>query len=306
MKLQRKSKYKHLATLNQSKKFKINWDGVPVFMKKYEPKNSLYNHFFLSIFNHIVLFLLLWGLFSILKIEILNPIFKPKEKIKDIEFTLNNSSSHGHTPKLSKSTANTQETTPINNNLNSSTKPTTNMQSNTSKFASIPIASPDDFSIPTNKFKPASSSSGRLSKRLTNGSSEGLNPADIGTDDGSLNGSDSVKGKGFDKNAARKAVTAYDMSPYVSELKRNIRMNWRPVKSSEGNYVELFLRIAKDGRLVILNVKKTSESGDVDDSALNAVKKTLPLSPLPSKYNKSFFDLVFTFNASSSTLGSRY
>lgn len=325
-----KNKYKHLVTTHHSKNYKSKWNGIPAFMQQYEPQDSLFNHFFLSIFTHIVFFLLLWGLFSVLKIEVINPIFKTKEKVKDIEFTIDSSTKHGYKSKLSKSksTATTETITNTNKDLSSNTKPNTDLNSNINPnstmqnksklvkkstkngFSSIPIAAPDDFSIPMPKFKPASSGSGRLGKKTGTNSSDKFssnsNSADIGSRDGSLNGSGSAKGTGFDKNATRKAITAYDISPYVNELKRNIRMNWKPAKNSEGQYVELFLRIAKDGRLIILNVKRTSEVGNVDEAALNAVRKTLPLSPLPSKYGKSFLDLIFTFNSGSSSVGSRY
>lgn len=126
----------------------------------------------------------------------------------------------------------------------------------------------------------------------------------LGGFDSSSTGKGSSGHSGFDKNTTRKMITSYDISPYVNELRRNIRFNWRAPKTNGNKRVELFLRIAKDGRIVILNVKRTSEVGDVDNAALNAVKKCVPLSPLPSKYTKSYLDVVFTFDASS--VGSRY
>lgn len=303
-----KNKYKYITVAHRSKKYKSKWNGIPAFMKKYEMANSLYNHFFLSVFNHIILFILLWVLFGVLKIGITNPIFKQKEKMHDIEFTINNSVSHSHKPQLSKSKSSAEINTNLNSNIISNdtnkitSKPTNKSTQN--KFASIPVASPDTFSIPMPKFKPAGSAGSR--RKTSGNSSSDLNPADLGTADGSQNESGITKGSGFDKNATRKAITPYNISPYINELKRNIRMNWKPTRNSEGKYVELFLRIAKDGRLIILNVKRTSEVGEVDEAALNAVRKTQPLSPLPSKYSKSYLDLIFTFNSSSSSIGSRY
>lgn len=328
MKVQEKNKYKYLATNHRSKKYKSNWNGLPAFIKRYDIENSLANHFFHSIFWHIVLVLILWWLFSALKINE-RPIFKHKEKIQDIEFVIKNSSNRR--PKLSKTKStktniekitnvnkNTASDTNINNNtnLNSDTKPnlTTNNKSKSAKkssknnFASIPVAIPGDFSVPMPKIKTLSSGSGGMSKRKSSSSgnsSDSFIP-DIGSENGSPDGVGSSKGNGFDKNAVRNAVSTYDISPYVNELKRNVRMNWKPAKNSEGKYVELFLRIAKDGRLIILNVKKTSEVGEVDEAALNAVRRTLPLNPLPSKYGKSFLDLIFTFNSNTSSVGSRY
>lgn len=310
-----KNKYKYITVAHRFKQYTSKWNGIPAFLKRYEAADSLYNHFFLSVFNHIILFILLWVLLGILKIGITNPIFKPKEKIHDIEFTLNNSTSRGHKPKLSmskpKAEINTSSTIPNNADKIKSkpvNKSTQNKFAQFAKFTPSPVATPDAFSIPIPKFKPASGSAGsrRTSGHSSGNSSSDLNPADIGTADGSQSGSGTSNGTGFDKNAARKAITPYDISPYVNELKRNIRMNWKPAKNSEGKNVELFLRIAKDGRLIILNVKRTSEIGEVDEAALNAVRRTKPLSPLPSKYSKSYLDLIFTFNSSSSSIGSRY
>lgn len=116
-------------------------------------------------------------------------------------------------------------------------------------------------------------------------------------------GSGNSSHSSFDRSAVRKSVAPYDISPYVSELKRNIRWNWRAPQGHSAR-VELFLRIAKDGRVVILNVKRTSEVGAVDSAALSAVRKCMPLNPLPSRYTKNYLDVVFVFDGSSVT--SRY
>ncbi len=274
-------------------------------MKGVETENSLYNHFLLSIFNHIIFFLVLWALASILKTHVINPIFEQKEKINDIEFAINNSSGNRQKSTKADAAKSIGATSP-----DKKTDTSKNIKSDFIRNKpSASIADIDDFSIPIPKIKSASSGSGGLARRSFNSFSAGsnsLNPAYTGTEDGDTNRGGSAKGSGFDKNAVRKTVSTYDISPYVNELKRNIRTNWKPARNSEGKYVELFLRIAKDGRLIILNVKKTSEAGEVDEAALNAVRKTLPLNPLPTKYGKSFLDLIFTFNSSSSSVGSRY
>lgn len=301
--IQEKNKYKYLSLTKRSKKGRKAWNGIPAFLKRFEPEISLYNHSFYSICGHIAGIII----FAII-LHFFGNAFHHIHKVKDIEFIIKNSS--GHRAKLSR--------------RNSSVAPSHNystLQPQNSKVHDTPAVKeshsqtiPDDFSIPIPKLRPLSgamggSSSRSLNKRtsgVSNSSSFGASSDDIGSTDGSANGSGSVNGNGFDKNATRKAVAAYDISPYVNELKRNIRLNWRPAKGHEGKNVELFLRIAKDGRLIILNVKRTSEIGEVDNAALNAVKKTLPLNPLPSKYTKSFLDVVFTFNPNTSSVGSRY
>lgn len=294
--MQEKNKPENLATFRRSKKSKNVWNGIPAFIKKRGRQNSLKDYFLISTVNHIIFFLILFGVFSVFKTKIVDPMLH--KKVNDIEFTINNSA--GYTPHLGGSAPASKPETTAENSAEKKSQ-------TGSLFPQIEI--PDDFSIPMPKFKPLSSGSGGLGKRTSDNSSaasRGLNPSDIGSNDGSPDAAGASKGGGFDKNAVRKTLAVYDISPYVNELKRNIRMNWRQPKNSNGKSVELFLRIAKDGRLIILNVKKTSETGEVDEAALNAVRKSLPLSPLPSKYGKSFLDIIFTFDAGGSFVGSRY
>ncbi|MDD3436470.1 MAG: TonB C-terminal domain-containing protein [Candidatus Gastranaerophilales bacterium] len=296
MKIQEKSKHKCLSLTIRSKKAKKPWNGIPAFIKKSEPETSLYKSFLPSITGHVIFILLLALLFSILNITGLNPLNHNK-KIKDIAFTLNNHSRYTEsraTSRVKKSVLNQTSQQPISDSRSVKNIP---------KESSIP----GEFSIPIPKIKPLSSGLGGLSRKTT-GTSSGSSinsPQDIGSDSGSSS-IGSASGTGFDKNALGKTLNTYDINPYVNELKRNVRCNWKPLKGYDNKSVELFLRIAKDGKLIILNVKRTSEIGAVDEAALNAVRKTLPLNPLPLKYSKSYLDLVFTFNPSTSSVSSRY
>jgi len=296
LKTQEKNRYKLIRTKSPKK----SWNGLPAFIKRSDVASSLSNNFFPSIVWHIIFFLLLWGVFTILTIG-KNPILKTKEKMQDIKFVLNNSSSHR--PRYSKSNSSAKA---VGNNKSSAIEKKINIPKNIKRnnFGSIPVAAPDDFSIPVPKTKPMSGSGGlgKSTSSASGTSSSNSASTDIGAENGTSSGSGLAKGTGFDKNATRKAVSSYDISPYVNELKRNIRLNWRTPQDNKS--VELFLRIARDGRLIILNVKRTSEVAEVDNVALNAVRKTLPLNPLPSKFNKSYLDVIFTFD--SSAVGSRY
>lgn len=267
-----------------------SWNGLPAFIHPYEIDNTLSNHFFLSIVSHITGFIFLWALFTTLNINEINPLIKTDKIPKDIVFSIKDSSS----PRAKKGKS--LRTEIKQTNVPETIKPKTNTND-----------SLDDFSIPMPKLKPISSGSRTLGSRTGSSSGQTTNSSgEIGHENGSAKGVGTSNGNGFDKNTARKTLIPYDISPYVNELKHNVRMNWKQPKTGEGKYVELFLRIAKDGRLIILNVKRTSEVGEVDNAALNAVRRSLPLNPLPSKYNKSYLDLVFTFNSTNSSLGSRY
>lgn len=304
-----------------------SWNGIPAFMKYSHLEISLYNQFFMSTVWHIVFFLLLWLLVFVLKISGIAPmeLFKQKPKMQDIHFVLNNPHHYYHKPRVIVSNLNTpsndfgmQKKQSINqsssghgNELQNNTAPVKKADKKSRNSVSKSSA-PDAFSIPVAKIKPLSGGFGSLGKNgdskygSTSGSSSGSSGAGSGVGNGSGVGSGSGRGSGFDKNSVRKTIASYDISPYVNELKREIRWNWKIPQNAGNKRVELFLRIAKDGRVTILNVKRTSEVGEIDNAALNAVRKAQPLNPLPAKYTKGYLDVVFTFNSGSSSLGSRY
>ena len=284
--------------------YKKTWNGIPAFIKKNYLEASLSKSFATSLLWHIVGFLLLWLLTSALAFwGIMNVVFPTqKQKMPDIEFVLNNNSNSKAKSNNSQSLSNAKQ---ISNSSN--IEPKRQVKTSQKTDSAINQADiTDTFSIPMPKIKPRSGA-GWGARQTANPS--GPDTSSI-SDGGAVNvgsqGNGSGGGNGFDKNATKKIIAAYDISPYVKELKRNIRWNWKAAKGADNNGVELFLRIAKDGRLIILNVKKTSEVADVDNAALNAVKHSEPLAPLPAQYKKGYLDVVFTFDNNISSIGSRY
>lgn len=295
-------------TKNKNKKFKYsfkaNWNGVPATVRQTLFEATLYESFFTSLVWHIIGVLLIWAItFSIMFFGLAPKLFPtPKTKIKDIEFVIKGQSTHRSRHSKAKSVQPSNETVstpkPEQNKINSNITPQKNNDGK--KNAVIP-----DFSMPMPNLKSLSSGLGGSAKTSSSSTSGTSNSpiSDINNAFSTSKGS-SGSSAGFDKNTTKKMITTYDISPYVNELKRNIKWNWKIPKGNENKRVDLFLRIAKDGRLIILNVKRTSEIGEVDNAALSAVKKCLPLSPLPAKYNKSYLDIIFTFGSNS--IGSRY
>ena len=293
-----------------NKKFQIDWEGIPAYIRDYLGGFSMRRSFILSLVIHIIVAFLLWLLaFCIIFFGWDTTIFpKPKKQTKDIEYILKKpilhkaqpSSSTLHTPTESKKPQQVEskktEITPSKNN-----KSTNHATKNTNHTNDIP-----DFSFPTGNFKPLSNGSA-FSVSKPSGVSKGnsYSPSISDEDTRANNGSSSHAGN-IGGNNSRNIVSGYDISPYVNELKRNIRWNWKPPANGQNKKVELFLRIAKDGKIIILNVKKTSEIAALDNSALSAVRHAEPISPLPSKYNKSFIDIVFIFDSTTSSINSRY
>ncbi len=305
MKTREKNKY---TSSNNSSQ---NWDGIPAVVNESTQGFFSRRHFVFSIGFHVIIAVIC----CIIAVTIgLNPDFKKKTKVKDIEFVLSNSSYQK--PKVEKTTTGADTQKPvIEQNMQPQTdikppqpaKQTTKTPTKHSNNNTSQDVIPDDFSLPMPHVKPLQSAlgSGRSS---TSSRSNSYTTPSSGADNGNETASDgnSNRGTTFDKNTTRKVITSYDISPYVNELKRNIQWNWKAPKSDSNNDVELFLRIARDGKIIILNVKKTSESAEIDNAALNAVRKASPLNPLPAKFSKNYLDLVFVFDSSSHSLRSRY
>lgn len=304
MKTQEKNK-----SIKRKGKIKKIWNGVPATVKQTLFEKTLSESVFASLFFHIAGIFLIWLItFALFFFGIAPKIFpRPKQKTPDIEFNLNNSKSYA---KRSSSSGPAKTIQPVSEALPPKTKEVlthNNKMSNPS--AKIPAKTQtSDFDIPMPNFK--SLSSGLKTARKTSGGSSnsasqsgvtGHGFDEFASDNAASGGGG---GGGFNKSATKKIVTVYDISPYVNELRRNVQWHWKTPAGGENKRVELFLRIARDGRLVILNVKRTSENADADNAALNAVRKCQPLNPLPDKYTKNYLDVIFTFGGSS--VASRY
>lgn len=92
------------------------------------------------------------------------------------------------------------------------------------------------------------------------------------------------------------AIREPDFGPYMRELQRKIKMNWEPPKGNESKRVVLLFKIAKDGRLLSVNVYKSSGLPNVDQAAINAVKLSAPFRQLPAEYKGANIDIQFTFD----------
>ena len=82
----------------------------------------------------------------------------------------------------------------------------------------------------------------------------------------------------------------------MKELQRRIKMNWDPPKGNESKRVILLFTISRDGRLLNIQVSKSSGLKAADDAAVNAVKLTAPFRPLPPEFRGNSVDIQFTFD----------
>jgi len=128
-----------------------------------------------------------------------------------------------------------------------------------------------------------------------------------GSGTGDSVGNGNTKGGGYYYGAAGKprpqSANTYknegldvDLRPYVTELQRRVLRNWSMPANDNSKKTVLFLRIAKSGNLMILNIKTPSGDTYIDNLALNAVKKAQPFSPLPAGYRNAYADVILTFD----------
>lgn len=98
-----------------------------------------------------------------------------------------------------------------------------------------------------------------------------------------------------DTNSMSSANTV-DFKPYMREMQRKIRMNWRPSSTNETQKILLLFKIAKDGNLLSVKVLKSSGVASADETAINAVKLAAPFEPLPADFKGEDINIQFTFD----------
>lgn len=94
------------------------------------------------------------------------------------------------------------------------------------------------------------------------------------------------------------AIKEPDFGPYRAELQRRIKRNWYPPRGNESKKVVLLFKVSRDGRLLSLNVQRSSGDPETDNAALQAVKLSSPFRPLPPEYRENAINIEFSFDYS--------
>ena len=84
--------------------------------------------------------------------------------------------------------------------------------------------------------------------------------------------------------------------PYMQELEKTIKKNWWPLKDYSLRRTVVRFVVAKDGNLYDLKILKSSRIKQIDEAALNAVRKSAPFKPLPKEYNGNAIPIEYTFD----------
>lgn len=83
---------------------------------------------------------------------------------------------------------------------------------------------------------------------------------------------------------------------YMANLQHKIKGNWNPPAGKESSNVVLLFKIDRDGNVLKAKILKSSNNMAIDTSALQALKKSEPLAPLPNEFKGKDVDIQFTFD----------
>ncbi len=92
-----------------------------------------------------------------------------------------------------------------------------------------------------------------------------------------------------------KTVDPAEIDNYMKKLQTKISSNWQRPNVDGTLKFSLVFSISKDGTLVTLSEFKTSGNKDFDNSASEAVKKSVPFDEIPSGFQHKNIDVQVTF-----------
>lgn len=93
--------------------------------------------------------------------------------------------------------------------------------------------------------------------------------------------SESQKAKESDQDQDTPLNPNLDFSAYMKKMKRDIQSQWQPPKGFKNQHVVTVFTIMQDGTIKSPSIVKSSNSKEVDQSAMDALAKASPLDPLP-------------------------
>lgn len=83
---------------------------------------------------------------------------------------------------------------------------------------------------------------------------------------------------------------------YMYRMQKNIKSNWNPPSQEVSRGVTILYTINRDGTLKKYKVLKSSGVKELDDAAVEALKKSFPFEPLPEGFGGKSVDVQFTFD----------
>ena len=83
---------------------------------------------------------------------------------------------------------------------------------------------------------------------------------------------------------------------YMYNMQTKIKSNWNPPSQDVSRGVTLLYTINRDGTLKKYRVLKSSGVKELDDAAIEALKRSFPSEPLPEGFGGKSVDVQFTFD----------
>ena len=90
-------------------------------------------------------------------------------------------------------------------------------------------------------------------------------------------------------------VDGVDFNPYMNTMYSSIKKNWHPTENSGAGKVVVSYKIKRDGTIIEPKIV-SSTNKTLNKSAIEAIKKSSPLQPLPKRCKRDLIEVSFTFN----------
>ena len=87
-----------------------------------------------------------------------------------------------------------------------------------------------------------------------------------------------------------------DFGPYMKRMQDKIKSYWAPPAMDLNAQIVVKYRILKNGSLDSYGISASSGSQELDNAAIEALKKSAPFEPLPEGFNKESILVQFTFD----------
>jgi TonB family protein len=85
-------------------------------------------------------------------------------------------------------------------------------------------------------------------------------------------------------------------APYMSKLQLRIKEHWHPPNVETSYRVSVLFKVSRGGDVLYVSIFSSSGLPESDVAAIEAVKKSSPLSPPPISDNETDVDIKFTFD----------
>lgn len=90
-------------------------------------------------------------------------------------------------------------------------------------------------------------------------------------------------------------VDGANFNSYMNTMYCTIKKNWHPTENSGAGKVVVSYKIKKDGTIIEPKIVSSTNKA-LNKSAIEAIKKSSPLQPLPKKCKKDLIEVSFTFS----------